>query len=307
MAIYFRKRIKIFPGIYLNFSKKGISTTVGPKGANFNFGKNGVFLNTGIPGSGLYSRQKIGGGQNKIPNNTNNSNYASSANTTVSLKTKTKTILLAFFLGAFGAHRFYLRQYWKGIFSILFCWTYIPFIISLIDVVIFIVMKKDEFDKKYNNIIVNSDMTKTNNFSYQFYLLLKDFSKSLLQIVQKLQTNEAISERINDGQLQTSASEFIASCVIYDMIQISNILAKGKLSTKSLEATGLVLATNQLLTNNNKDMLGKDFDTIAIEHLQGLYEDIARQLLEVGAMENPMQISIHKIQDEKNNFINQTT
>lgn len=60
MALNFRKRKKILPGVYLNFSKKGISTTVGPRGANINFGKNGAYLNTGIPGTGLYSRQKIG-------------------------------------------------------------------------------------------------------------------------------------------------------------------------------------------------------------------------------------------------------
>lgn len=677
MAINFRKRKKILPGVYLNFSKKGISTTVGPRGANINFGKKGAYLNTGIPGTGFYSRQKIGGGNGSSPNYTPTNNFTSNTNVVKSDKSKTTTILLAFFLGTFGAHRFYLGQHWKGIFSILFCWTYIPTIISFIDVIVFAVMSQDKFDDKYNNAIsssivqncsgcgtpltfmttpnfgggklkdggrvcrecfgkvakvdvgfglnskkkydtnlvrqvlsgtpvsslsftssystsnttsiptsqsleelkkhieearqerqeleteikqqqvatrrlesnlkskqsgigkmfakqeaveqleaevkeaneyltdlysqyeesqaniniesdkefqeqylkvkdayidlskankiwdivserettetksaakssidrkeihftfddidfilsehsafhlenadgdnlyiypafilqlnhsgaitlidlhdlcfrfhrqrfleeksttpsdtqvidytwakVNKDGspdkrfvgnyqipvveygafefstnsglrevyyisnvqlaekfanefrkylslltpttnsslpeftpssngTKTNNFSYQFYSLLKDFSKSLLQIVHKLQTNEAILERINGGQIQTAASEFIANCVIYDMIQVSNILAKGKLSAKSLEATGLVLATNQLLPYNNEDMLDKDFDTLALAHQQGLYEDIARQLLDIGAMENPMQISIQETQDEK--------
>lgn len=56
----FRRRTKILPGVYLNFSKTGISTTVGPRGANVNLGKQGAFLNTGIPGSGLYNRKRIG-------------------------------------------------------------------------------------------------------------------------------------------------------------------------------------------------------------------------------------------------------
>lgn len=145
----------------------------------------------------------------------------------------------------------------------------------------------------------SSNETKSNGFSYQYYSLLKDFSKSLLQVVHKLQTNEAILERMNGGQLQTTPSEFIANCVIYDMIQVFNILAKGKLSTKSLEATGLVLSTNQLFPNNSKDILDKDFDTLATAHQQGLYQDIARQLLEVGAVENPLQITIQETQDEK--------
>lgn len=55
----FRRRTKILPGVYLNFSKSGISTTVGIPGASVNFGQNGTYLNTGIPGTGLYNRQRI--------------------------------------------------------------------------------------------------------------------------------------------------------------------------------------------------------------------------------------------------------
>lgn len=770
MAINFRKRKKILPGVYLNFSKTGISTTVGPRGANVNFGKKGAFLNTGVPGTGLYSRQKIGGGNGSKRPLTLNNDFVSNTNNAKSYKTKTTTIILALFLGTLGIHRFYLGQYWKGTLSILFCWTYIPTIISLIDVLVFAVMSQDKFDKKYNNIVLNSTVqncsgcgttltfmttpnlgsgklkdggrvcrncfgkivkvdvgfgmnsskkydtnlvhqvlsgrpitslsfvssnnssttsipssqslkelknhieearqerqeleseikqkqslfqrlernlknkqngigkifakqetveklqtetdeakeylsdlhsqyeesqayiniesdedfqvqyqkvkdayielsksdkiwdivseretneTKSaaktsidrkeviftfdeidfilsehsafhlenadgdnlyiypafilqmnnsgaitlidlhelkfrfhrqrfleeksttprdsqvidytwakvnkdgspdkrfsdnyqipvveygafefssssglkeiyyvsnvqlaenfanefrkylsfltpletkphkrqdyeesfnqflednkkiedldplfmeaanlivieqqgstsliqrklklgynracriidqleelgvvskfdgnssrkvliknmdelnillrrseqemsskngvfqNDFSFNYYSLLKDFSKSLSQIVQKLQTDEAILERINGGQIQTEASVFIANCVIYDMIQISKILAKGKLSIKSLEATGLVLATNQLLPNNSEDMLDKDFDTLVLTHQQGLYQDIAKQLLDIGDMENPMQVTIQEKQDEK--------
>ena len=58
----FRRRVKIAPGVTLNFSKSGVSTSVGPRGAKVTFGKNGTYLNTGIPGTGIYKRQKIGGG-----------------------------------------------------------------------------------------------------------------------------------------------------------------------------------------------------------------------------------------------------
>lgn len=675
MAINFRKRKKILPGVYLNFSKTGVSTTIGPRGANVNFGKKGAYLNTGIPGTGLYSRKKIGGGGNGNRPPTNN--FTSDRNRIKFNKSKTTTIILALFLGTFGAHRFYLGQYWRGIFCVLFFWTWIPTFISWIDVIIFGVMSQARFDNKYNSLTsgaavqncsgcgtpltfmttpnfgggklkdggrvcrecftkvakvdvgfslnskkkydtnlirqvlsgtpasflsytssnnnysttsiptsksleelkkhieearqerteleseirqqqavtrrlesklknkqsvigklfakketveklqkdineaneyladlynqyeesqaniniqykkgmqeqylrardaflelskssriwdvvserestetksaaktsidrkevrfafddidfilsehsafhlenadgdnlyiypafilqldqsgaitlidlhdlrfrfhrqrfleeksttpsdtqvvdytwakVNKDGsrdrrfngnyqipvveygaiefstnsglkevyyvsnvqlakkfadefrkylsfltptndssvpefstspndTKTNDFSCQYYLLLKDFSKSLSQIVHKLQTNEAILERVNAGQIETPSEEFIATCVIYDMVQVSNILAKGKLSTKSLEATGLVLTTNQLLPNINELVLEKDFETITKAHQEGIYQNVARQLLEVGAVENPMQITIQETQDEK--------
>lgn len=61
MAWNYRKRIKIAPGVHLNLSKGGISTSIGPKGAKISIGKNGVYLNTSIPGTGLYSRTKLSG------------------------------------------------------------------------------------------------------------------------------------------------------------------------------------------------------------------------------------------------------
>ncbi len=61
MGWNYRKRIKIAPGIHLNLSNGGVSTSIGPKGAKVTFGKNGTYLNKGIPGTGLYSREKLSG------------------------------------------------------------------------------------------------------------------------------------------------------------------------------------------------------------------------------------------------------
>ncbi|RKO71209.1 TM2 domain-containing protein [Sphingobacterium puteale] len=42
------------------------------------------------------------------------------------MKDKTTAALMAFFLGGFGAHRFYLGQIGLGFLYLLFCWTLIP-------------------------------------------------------------------------------------------------------------------------------------------------------------------------------------
>ena len=55
----FRRRIKIIPGVRLNLSKSGISTSIGIRGANLTFGKKGTYLNTRILGMGIHKRQKI--------------------------------------------------------------------------------------------------------------------------------------------------------------------------------------------------------------------------------------------------------
>jgi len=67
MSFRFRKRIKIIPGIYLNVSKSGISTTVGPRGATVSISNRGSYLNLGIPGTGISYRQKIEQGKATPP------------------------------------------------------------------------------------------------------------------------------------------------------------------------------------------------------------------------------------------------
>ena len=64
MAWSFRRRVKIIPGVHLNFSRSGITTSIGVRGANITLGQKGTFLNTGIPGTGIYKRQKISSGEN---------------------------------------------------------------------------------------------------------------------------------------------------------------------------------------------------------------------------------------------------
>ena len=62
MGLRFRKSVKLMPGVRINFSKSGMSTTIGPRGASVNIGSKGVYANAGIPGTGIYMREKIGGG-----------------------------------------------------------------------------------------------------------------------------------------------------------------------------------------------------------------------------------------------------
>ncbi|MEM6700577.1 MAG: NINE protein [Bacteroidota bacterium] len=65
-------------------------------------------------------------------------------------KDKNVAAVLAFFLGTFGVHRFYLGQIWLGILHCVFMFTGIPTIIGFIDAMVFFSMDQDRFDGKYN-------------------------------------------------------------------------------------------------------------------------------------------------------------
>lgn len=59
MSWGFRKTFKILPAVRINLTHTGISTILGPRGANINIRKDGVYNNVNITGTGLYSREKI--------------------------------------------------------------------------------------------------------------------------------------------------------------------------------------------------------------------------------------------------------
>jgi len=46
------------------------------------------------------------------------------------------SVILALFLGGLGVHKFYFGQIGLGIVYLLFCWTFIPTIIALIEAII---------------------------------------------------------------------------------------------------------------------------------------------------------------------------
>ena len=67
------------------------------------------------------------------------------------MKDKTTAILLSIFLGGIGAHHFYLGDSKKGILYLVFCWTMVPGILAIVDLVKFIKMSDEEFNLHYNS------------------------------------------------------------------------------------------------------------------------------------------------------------
>ncbi len=66
------------------------------------------------------------------------------------MKNKSTAILLACFLGIFGIHRFYLKQNKLGWYYLLFCWTFVPLLISIADALALGFMDYARFNQKYN-------------------------------------------------------------------------------------------------------------------------------------------------------------
>jgi TM2 domain-containing membrane protein YozV len=67
-------------------------------------------------------------------------------------KSKLAAGLLAVLLGGIGVHKFYLGRVGQGIVYLLFCWTFIPTIIGLIEGIIYLTMSDQAFVEKYGMV-----------------------------------------------------------------------------------------------------------------------------------------------------------
>lgn len=64
------------------------------------------------------------------------------------VRSKVAAGLLALFLGGFGIHKFYLGKPGLGILYLIFCWTYIPSIISFVEAIIYLTSGDIDFQLK---------------------------------------------------------------------------------------------------------------------------------------------------------------
>jgi len=62
---------------------------------------------------------------------------------------KAALLLLTFFFGGIGVHKFYIRKNLQGVLFLLFCWTGIPSLIALIEFFIYAFTSSEKLQEKY--------------------------------------------------------------------------------------------------------------------------------------------------------------
>ncbi len=67
------------------------------------------------------------------------------------MKDRTVAILLCFFLGGFGIHKFYLGKTFAGIIYLVTSWTFIPGIIAFFEFLSLCFMGNREFNARFNS------------------------------------------------------------------------------------------------------------------------------------------------------------
>ena len=66
------------------------------------------------------------------------------------MKNKTTAGILALLLGGLGAHKFYLGRIFQGLLYFIFCWTFIPAVVALIEGIWYLTMSDADFNARFN-------------------------------------------------------------------------------------------------------------------------------------------------------------
>lgn len=74
---------------------------------------------------------------------------ACAAKKAASSKSRITAAILAFLLGGFGAHKFYLGKIGQGILYLVFFWTAIPAIVAFVECIMYLVWSDEQFAAKY--------------------------------------------------------------------------------------------------------------------------------------------------------------
>ena len=91
MGIRFRRTVKIAPGVRLNVGTKSLSARVGGKDFGVTSGTSGTRISAGIPGTGVYTTQKVGGSNSRHTTRLTKTANAESAPARMSLQEVIRT------------------------------------------------------------------------------------------------------------------------------------------------------------------------------------------------------------------------
>ena len=109
------------------------------------------------------------------------------------MKLRIVAAILAFVFSFIGAHNFYLGRNGRGILCIIFCWTYIPTLLSLFDAIHFFSMSDAEFNQQFNQHDTSALPNHAQNLIQQT-IQAQNLSIGLGQSLPKNQQNQQVQQ-----------------------------------------------------------------------------------------------------------------
>jgi len=136
-------------------------------------------------------------------------------------------------------------------------------------------------------------------FSLQYFDLLKELSKHLIEISNEIRSDISLVEKVKSMLPNSDPAVFFPGCIIYDMGQIAKLFSGGQLKERNLETSGYVLLSNYLLPNPISDYYLDDYTKIARAHIFGSFHELIKAFNDVVNGSNPVQIQVMSLEDKE--------
>ncbi len=156
--------------------------------------------------------------------------------------------------------------------------------------------KTDSERNKIQNIILNrkSTILTTNEFSQEYYKLLKELSPSIYTLLTKLQNDKIILSYFNAIGVNEDLKTAIKYWVIYDLIKVAHYVSDENLLSNNLIGIGLTLVAGSLSQDAAEQTLNADYETIKKAYDLGIYDDFIKSLQEINSKGNPLKALLSK-------------
>jgi len=188
------------------------------------------------------------------------------------MKDKTVATYLSLLLGWVGVHKFYLGQYALGAAYLLFFWTYIPLIMSLVEFFILLGTSEDKFSKQYNSVTSRRNIQGESLDEYDINHEKAKFNKSPKDEAQyqpsPIMPNNDLQSNDNESYFLEIAKRHIQSGQLAEAL----VLIEQVINFNSQNAYAYTLRA-VVYTNRDQSKVASDL-TIAIDlyKQQGEYE-----------------------------------
>lgn len=135
--------------------------------------------------------------------------------------------------------------------------------------------------------------------SLQYYDLLKDLSKDLIEISNEIRSDISLVEKAKSMLPNTDPAVFFPGCIIYDLGQIAKLFSGGQLKDRNLETSGYVLLSNYLLPTPIPDFYLEDYTKIARAHIFSAFTEMIKVFNDVVNGGNPVKIQVMSLEDKE--------
>lgn len=149
--------------------------------------------------------------------------YASA--TIYSNKNRFLAALLAFFVGTFGVHKFYLNQAGWGFLYLAFCWTGIPSLASCVEGILYLVRSDADFVQRYGQVMLPSFNAAPQLMQAAPSLpsTAKEYEKFLLQYAQQHQGQISLAHLMTEYELRLDKVEDALARLSAKGVVVSNM------------------------------------------------------------------------------------